>query len=87
VIEGVVIGAIGMTAGTVLGLTLCWLLERFEFIKLPGDIYFIDTLPVRVEAVDVVAIEAAVLILSVVATLLPSWWASRFHPVEAIRHE
>jgi lipoprotein-releasing system permease protein len=87
VMEGVAIGAIGMVLGTLIGLVLCWLLERFEFIKLPADIYFIDTLPVRVEVGDVLAIELAVLALSVVATLLPSWWASRFDPVEAIRHE
>lgn len=87
VLQGTIIGAIGMVLGTVIGLILCWALERFEFIKLPGDIYFIDTLPVRVELLDVIAIEVAVLALSAAATLFPSWWASRFDPVEAIRHE
>jgi lipoprotein-releasing system permease protein len=87
VLEGVSIGAVGMVIGTSLGLTLCWLLERYKFIKLPGDVYFIDSLPVRVEAGDVLMIEAAVLALSVVATLLPAWWASNFDPVEAIRHD
>jgi lipoprotein-releasing system permease protein len=87
VMEGVVVGAIGMAVGTAIGLTLCWLLERYKFIKLPGDVYFIDTLPVRVEWGDVLAIELAVLALSAMATLVPAWWASRFDPVEAIRHE
>jgi lipoprotein-releasing system permease protein len=87
VLEGVAIGTIGMLLGTAVGLTLCWLLERYKFIKLPGDVYFIDTLPVRVEAGDVLAIELAVLALSALATLIPAWWASRFDPVEAIRHE
>jgi lipoprotein-releasing system permease protein len=87
VFEGVAIGAIGMLIGTAIGLTLCWLLERYKFIKLPGDVYFIDTLPVRVEAGDVLVIELAVLALSALATLIPAWWASRFDPVEAIRHE
>jgi lipoprotein-releasing system permease protein len=87
VFEGIFIGAIGMVVGSTLGLTLCWLLERYKFIKLPGDVYFIDTLPVRVEAADVLAIEVAVLALSALATLIPAWWASRFDPVEAIRHE
>jgi lipoprotein-releasing system permease protein len=76
-----------MAIGSFLGLTLCWALERYKFIKLPGDVYFIDSLPVRVEAGDVIAIEAAVLLLCVVATLLPAWWASRFDPVEAIRYD
>jgi lipoprotein-releasing system permease protein len=87
VIQGVAIGGVGMAVGSVLGLTLCWLLERYKFIKLPGDVYFIDALPVRVQAGDVVAIEVAVLLLSIFATLVPAWWASRFDPVEAIRHE
>lgn len=87
VLEGVSIGAVGMAIGTLLGLTLCWLLERYKFIKLPGDVYFIDSLPVRVEVGDVLMIEAAVLALSVLATLLPAWWASNFDPVEAIRHD
>ncbi len=87
VFEGVAIGAVGMAIGSFLGLTLCWALERYKFIKLPGDVYFIDSLPVRVEAGDVIAIEAAVLLLCVVATLLPAWWASRFDPVEAIRYD
>jgi len=63
-----------MAIGSFLGLTLCWALERYKFIKLPGDVYFIDSLPVRVEVGDVIAIEAAVLLLCVVATLLPAWW-------------
>lgn len=87
VLEGVTIGAVGMVLGTALGLLLCWLLERYKFIKLPGDVYFIDTLPVRVEGMDVLAIEFSVLLLSAVATFFPAWWASRFDPVEAIRHE
>jgi len=87
VIEGVAVGAVGMALGTLAGLLLCWLLDRYKFIKLPGDVYFIDTLPVRLEGMDVLAIELAVLLLSALATFLPAWWASRFDPVEAIRHE
>jgi lipoprotein-releasing system permease protein len=86
VFEGAIIGAVGMALGTGGGLLLCHLLERYKFIKLPGDIYFIDTLPVQVEALDVLAVLAAVLVITVVATIYPSWQASRLHPVEAIRH-
>ncbi len=87
VIEGVAIGAVGMLLGTALGLLLCWMLERYKFIKLPGDVYFIDTLPARVSVPDVLWIELAVIVLSVAATFIPAMWASRFDPVEAIRHE
>ena len=62
------------------------LLERYKFIPLPGDIYFIDTLPVRVETLDVAAVLASVLVICVLATLYPARQAARLNPVEAIRH-
>jgi len=87
VFEGVLIAAVGMFIGSIMGLSLCWLLEHYKFIKLPGDVYFIDTLPVRVEALDVAMILAAVVCLSTLATAVPAIWASRFDPVKAIRDE
>ena len=86
VLEGVVIGVLGMVLGTAGGLLLCHLLERYKFIKLPGDIYFIDTLPVRVEAGDVLTVLAVVLVICLVATIQPAWRAAKLDPVEAIRH-
>ncbi|MBK8230407.1 MAG: lipoprotein-releasing ABC transporter permease subunit [Candidatus Eisenbacteria bacterium] len=83
--EGIVIGGVGMVLGGSGGLLLCYLLERYKFIKLPGDVYFIDTLPVRVQALDVVAILGAVLVISIVSTIYPAWRASRQDPVESIR--
>jgi lipoprotein-releasing system permease protein len=84
--EGAVIGMIGMLLGTGAGLLLCHLLDRYKFIKLPGDIYFIDTLPVLVDPKDVLAVVAAAFVISVLATLYPAWKAARMDPVEAIRY-
>ncbi len=87
VLEGAVIGGIGMALGTVGGLLLCYLLEKYEFIKLPGDVYFIDTLPIQVQMGDVFAVLFAVLIIILLATIYPAWSAARLDPVEAIRYE
>ncbi|MCA9727581.1 MAG: ABC transporter permease, partial [Candidatus Eisenbacteria bacterium] len=87
VIEGLVIGGIGMVLGTAAGLGLCAILDRYQLIKLPGDVYFIETLPIDVQAWDVVVVQIAVLVISFLATVYPAWTASRLDPVEAIRHE
>jgi lipoprotein-releasing system permease protein len=87
ILKGLVIGGIGTVLGLALGLGLCGLLKRYEFIKLPRDVYYISTLPVQVQTLDVVAIVAASLAISFLATLYPSWQAARLDPVEAIRYE
>ncbi|MBI4644781.1 MAG: lipoprotein-releasing ABC transporter permease subunit [Deltaproteobacteria bacterium] len=87
ILKGLVIGLIGTSIGVGLGLFLCALLKRYEFIKLPRDVYYIATLPVQVESLDLVLIIGAAMFISFVATLYPSWQAARLDPVEAIRYE
>jgi lipoprotein-releasing system permease protein len=87
ILKGLVIGFIGTTIGVGLGLFLCGLLKRYEFIKLPRDVYYISTLPVQVQGLDLLLIIGAAMAISFVATLYPSWQAARLDPVEAIRYE
>ena len=87
VMAGLLIGSFGTGLGLILGLIMCWLLQRYEFIKLPRDVYLISTLPVKIQAPDLAAIVAAAMLISFLATLYPSWQASRMDPVEAIRYE
>lgn len=87
VLNGMVIGGLGTTLGLVLGLGLCSLLKYYQFISLPKDVYYISTLPVQIQSMDVLSIVAAAMAICFLATLYPSWQAARLDPVEAIRYE
>lgn len=87
VLQGVVIGIVGTSVGTTLGLALSWLLDKYQFITLPGDVYFIDRLPVDTNLLDVGLIVLASLAISFIATIYPARRAADYTPVEAIRHE
>jgi lipoprotein-releasing system permease protein len=85
-LQGLLVGFIGTLAGLASGLGICHLLARYKFISLPSDVYYISTLPVRVEFWDVCTVAIAAVVISFMATLYPSWHASQLNPVEAIRY-
>jgi lipoprotein-releasing system permease protein len=85
-IKGVIIGLIGTLVGTLAGLLVCTLLERYEFIQLPSDVYYISTLPVNLKPVDVAMIAGCAIVICFAATLYPARQAADIDPVEAIRH-
>ncbi len=86
IFKGMIIGAVGTTLGVCLGFTICKLLEKYKFIQLPGDVYYISTLPVRLETLDVVMIASAAMVICFLATLYPASQASKLNPIEAIRY-
>ena len=86
-LQGTWIGVIGTTVGTVLGCFLAWLLDTYEIIQIPPDVYFVDRLPVALHAFDVVLIYVASVAVAFFATIYPAIQASNLEPVEAIRHE
>lgn len=86
VVKGVTIGIAGTTLGTSAGLILCTLLERYEFIQLPADVYYITSLPVNLKTADVFMIAFCAVLICFAATLYPARQAAAIDPVEAIRH-
>ncbi|MEW6259408.1 MAG: lipoprotein-releasing ABC transporter permease subunit [Thermodesulfobacteriota bacterium] len=86
VMKGMIIGVVGTALGGVLGIVLCMLLKRYQFIDLPGDVYYLSKLPVLLKTADIVLIAASSLVICFLSTLYPSRQAARLNPVEAIRH-
>jgi len=84
--EGLVIGLAGTFLGVLGGLGLCAILSRYQFIKLP-DVYPISTLPVLVLPSDVILIALSATVITLVATLYPSWQAAKVDPAVALRYE
>jgi lipoprotein-releasing system permease protein len=85
--EGLMIGGLGTGVGVTLGTALIFVLRRYPFVRLPGDVYFIERLPVRPEAGDFAAVILAAVLLCLSAALYPAWRASLLDPVEAIRRQ
>ena len=87
VLQGIAIGIIGTALGTAAGLGLVWFVDKFHPIQLPGEVYFITSLPVALESTDLATIIAVSLLIAFTATIYPARQASKLLPVEAIRHE
>jgi lipoprotein-releasing system permease protein len=86
-VEGLLIGGLGTALGVVLGGVLIALLRRYPVVRLPGDVYFIERLPVRPEGGDFAAVILAALVLCLAAALYPAWRAASLEPVDAIRRQ
>lgn len=95
VVQGALIGFIGTGVGVALGMLVAYnidvivpFIERMLDIEfLPSQIYFISTLPSDPRAGDIVTIAVTSLVLALVATLYPSWRASRLQPAQVLRHD
>ncbi len=85
--QGALIGIIGTTLGTALGLFWNWLANTFEIIKIPLEIYHIAYVPFRLKIIDLVLIIGVALLISFLSTLFPSHRASKVDPVVALKYE
>lgn len=83
-LQGMVIAFTGTTFGVLGGLGLCELLSRYKFIELPSNVYPMTTLPIKVLPVDVSIVAVASIVITLLATLYPSWKASRVQPAEVL---
>jgi lipoprotein-releasing system permease protein len=85
--QGVLIGAIGTAIGLVVGFALSYVGGHYHLLTLSPEVYSIDYVPFAPRAIDGVLVGVFAVLISFVATLYPSWSASRILPAEALRYE
>ncbi|MFW2392141.1 MAG: lipoprotein-releasing ABC transporter permease subunit, partial [Methyloceanibacter sp.] len=94
-IAGASIGIVGTIAGLILGVLVCLNIDRIRGLigwltdteLFPAELYYLSQLPADMDTGETATVVVMALVLSVLATVYPSWRASRLDPVEALRYE
>jgi len=87
ILQGVLIGIVGTAIGLVLGYALSFIGGHYRLVSLSPEVYSIDYVPFAARAQDGLVVAVVALLVSFVATIYPSWSASRILPAEALRYE
>ena len=85
--HGSMIGIIGTILGLIFAFVACLVLDQVVFIHLPGDVYFIETLPVEMATQDFIITAVAAILISFLSTIYPAKRATKLTTVEALRNE
>lgn len=87
IFEGMTLGLTGISVGSALGFFLCELLKKYQFIKLPSDVYYVTTLPVQMRFIDFLWIGVLAFVIVLAFSIYPAYVASKIRPAEALRQE
>jgi lipoprotein-releasing system permease protein len=85
--QGLFIGLIGTTIGVLGGYLLGYVLNTYQIIKLPADVYYLNHLPVRMNLFDFLTVSVSAITITFLATIYPAWQAAKLDPVEPLRYE
>jgi lipoprotein-releasing system permease protein len=86
-LQGLIIGVAGTLAGTIGGIAIIYVLDRFKMIHVPIDVYQISYIPFTLLPTDLLTVVAAALVICFVATIYPSRQASKLDPAQALRYQ
>ena len=86
-LQGLFIGLLGTVIGIAGGYLLCYVLNTYQIIKLPADVYYLSHLPVKTKFSDFLAVSLSAVGISFLATIYPAWQAAKVNPVEPLRYE
>lgn len=85
--QGFIIGLIGTIIGLVSGYALSYVLNTYQIIKLPPDIYYLSHLPVKMKLSDFLSVSLSAILISFLSTIYPAWQAAKLNPIEPLRYE
>jgi lipoprotein-releasing system permease protein len=86
-LQGLIIGLVGTSAGAIAGVTLIRILDRYKLIHIPIDVYQISYVPFTLLPQDFLAVIVAAIVTCFVATIYPSTQASKLDPAQALRYQ
>jgi lipoprotein-releasing system permease protein len=86
-LQGLIIGLVGTTAGAVFGYALIFILDRYKLISVPVDVYQISYIPFKLQPFDFAVVVASAIAICFVATIYPSRQAARLDPAQALRYQ
>ena len=95
IMAGASVGVLGTAAGLILGVLFCVYISEIQAVVewvtgqqvFASDVYYLSRIPAKIDWLEVAFIVVFSIGMSLVATLPPSWNASRLDPVEALRYE
>ena len=86
-LQGLIIGLAGTTAGAVAGCAIIFVLDRYKLISVPLDVYQISYVPFTLQPLDFVIVVASAVLICFVATIYPSRKAAQLDPAQALRYQ